>query len=100
MGSLAFLSGVAATVVFAGSTLPMLVKARRTRDLSSYSLGNIALANLGNLMQSVYVLSLPPGPIWVLHGFYVWTTALMLGWYLRYGRPVHEPTHAPGREVG
>ena len=48
----------------------MLVKAYRTRDLSSYSLGNILLANVGNAVHSVYVFSLPPGPLWVLHSFY------------------------------
>jgi len=36
----------------------MLVKAYRSRDLASYSLGNIALANLGNAVHSVYVYSL------------------------------------------
>jgi hypothetical protein len=98
--SLPFLAGVTATLIFASSILPMVVKARRTRDLSSYSLGNIVLANLGNMVQSVYVLSLPPGPIWALHGFYLTTTGLMLVWYLRYGRAVHEPTHAGRDEMG
>jgi hypothetical protein len=78
------IAGVVATLIFACSALPMLVKARRTRDLRSYSLGNIALANTGNVVQTVYVLSLPPGPIWALHGFYVVSTALMLVWFLRY----------------
>jgi hypothetical protein len=36
------LAGVASTVIFAISTLPMLVRAYRTRDMSSYSLGNMA----------------------------------------------------------
>jgi hypothetical protein len=80
------LAGLAATVIFVASTLPMLVKAYRSRDLASYSLGNIALANLGNAVNSVYVYSLPPGPIWLLHTFYLVSSALMLGWYLRYGR--------------
>lgn len=39
------------------------VKAARTHDLSSYSLGNIAMANGGNAVHSVYVFSLPTGPI-------------------------------------
>jgi hypothetical protein len=42
----------------------MLVKAHRTRDLASYSLGNLLLANVGNAVHSVYVFSLPAGPIW------------------------------------
>ena len=79
------LAGLASTALFVASTLPMLVKARRTRDLSSYSLGNLLLANTGNAIHSVYVFSLPPGPIWVLHGFYLASTATMLVWFLRYG---------------
>jgi hypothetical protein len=84
MTSLPVLAGIASTIIFAASTLPMLVKAHRTRDLSSYSLGNMLLANVGNAVHSVYVLSLPPGPLWVLHGFYVTSTALMLTWFVRY----------------
>jgi hypothetical protein len=30
------------------------------------------------------VFHLPAGPIWVLHTFYLVSTALMLIWYLRY----------------
>jgi hypothetical protein len=30
------------------------------------------------------VFSLPLGPIWLLHSFYLVTTGLMLFWYLRY----------------
>ncbi len=77
------LAGMVSTVVFAGSTLPMLHKALRTRELSSYSLSNIALANVGNAVHSVYVFHLPPGPIWFLHTFYMVSSALMLYWYLR-----------------
>ena len=81
---LPIIAGTISTVVFAISTLPMLVKAYRTKDLQSYSLGNIALANGGNAVHSLYVYSLPMGPIWFLHGFYLVTTAMMLFWYLRY----------------
>jgi hypothetical protein len=84
MNELPVLAGIASTIIFAASTLPMLVKAFRSRDLSSYSLGNMLLANLGNLVHSVYVFSLPPGPLWVLHSFYLASTALMLTWYLMY----------------
>jgi hypothetical protein len=84
MSNLPFLAGIASTVIFAASTLPMLVKAYRTRDLTSYSLGNILLANVGNAVHSVYVFSLPPGPLWVLHSFYLTSTALMLTWFVRY----------------
>ena len=89
--SIPVLAGIASTVIFASSVLPMLVKARRTKDLTSYSLGNMLLANLGNAVYSVYVYSLPPGPIWALHSFYLASTALMLIWYLRYA--VREHTH-------
>jgi uncharacterized protein with PQ loop repeat len=82
--SLPVLAGTVSTVIFAASTLPMLVKAGRTKDLSSYSLGNIALANVGNAVHSVYVFHLPAGPVWVLHSFYLVSTVLMLIWYLRY----------------
>jgi hypothetical protein len=65
----------------------MLLKARQTKDLRSYSPANIAMANLGNLLQWIYVSGLPLGPIWVLHGFNTGSTALMLLWYLRYAAP-------------
>src|SRR5262245_17967682 len=96
--SVPVLAGIASTVIFAGSTLPMLAKAHRSRDLSSYSLGNIALANIGNVVHSLYVFSLPPGPIWALHTFYLSTSGLMLAWYLRYGlrRPPHEARQRMG----
>ena len=44
-------AGLASTVIFAASALPMLLKAYRSRDLGSYSLGNITLANLGNAVH-------------------------------------------------
>ena len=96
-GDLPTIAGAISTVIFVVSTLPMLVKAFRTKDLSSYSLGNIATANVGNLVQCVYVLSLPVGPIWFLHGFYVVATFLMLFWYVRY-RSGPRPAPAPDRE--
>ena len=79
-------AGVIASVVFACSALPMLGKAVRSKDLASYSRSNLVLANVGNAVYSVYVFSLPPGPIWLLHTFYVISSALMLVWSLRYGR--------------
>ena len=80
----ALLAGTISTVLFASSTLPMVVKAIRTKDLASYSLANMVLANIGNAVHCIYVVHLPLGPIWVLHGFYVVTTGLMLLWCLRY----------------
>ena len=96
------------TVIFAVGTLPMLVKAARTKDLASYSLGQILLNNVGNAVHTVYVLHLPVGPIWWLHAFYLVSTALMLVWYVQYGsrrqphsRDVHTYTHVEQRaEMG
>jgi hypothetical protein len=79
------MAGSVSTAVFVASTLPMLVKAGRTKNLASYSLGNILLANVGNLIYAVYVVSLPLGPVWALHGFHLGATGLMLFWYVRHG---------------
>ena len=84
LDSMAILAGTVSTVLFAASVLPMLIKAARTRDLSSYSRGNLVLANVGNAVHSIYVVQLPAGPIWALHSFYVLTSALMLVWHLHY----------------
>ena len=85
-------AGTLATIVFAVSALPMLGKAARSRDLRSYSRANLVLANVGNAVYSVYVFHLPPGPIWLLHSFYVVSSALMLFWSLRYA---HQPHREP-----
>jgi len=82
--ALPVVAGAISTAVFAISALPMLVKAARTKDMSSYSLGNIVLSNVGNLIHSIYVFHLPAGPVWALHSFYLVSTGLMLLWYLRY----------------
>jgi uncharacterized protein with PQ loop repeat len=82
--SLPTIAGFISTGLFAFGTLPMLVKAFRTKNLASYSLGNIMLSNVGNLIYLIYVFHLPLGPIWFLHGYNLLTTGLMLGWYLKY----------------
>jgi uncharacterized protein with PQ loop repeat len=84
MDQIGVVAGIISTSLFVLSYLPMLVKAVRTKDLSSYSPGYLVVANVGNLIHSVYVASLPFGPIWFLHIFYTATSALMLCWYLRY----------------
>ncbi len=95
---LAVLAGVLSTGLFAMSYLPMLVKAVRTRDLSSYSLGNLAITNVGNAVHSVYVFSLPLGPIWFLHAFYLVASALMLVWFVRFRAGTHAiRTRRPSR---
>ena len=81
--TLPVLAGVTSTIMFAFSTVPMLVKAGRTTDMSSYSLGNIVLVNVGNVVHSVYVFHLPVGPIWALHVFYLVSSAVQLTCYLR-----------------
>ncbi len=80
----AVLAGTTSTAIFVGSSLPMLAKAARTRDLESYSRSQLVLANAGNAINSLYVFSLPVGPIWFLHAFNLACTMLMLGWHLRY----------------
>jgi len=97
--SLPVLAGMVSTTIFAASVLPMLVKAYVTKDLSSYSLGNMVLANTGNLVHCVYVYSLPAGPIWFLHAFYVVATGLMLLWYLRHHRCPRSPRRLVQAEV-
>ena len=101
MSRLAVLAGLISTALFVSAALPMLAKAVLTRDLESYSLGNLVLANGGNAVHSLYVFSLPVGPIWVLHSFYAVTSAVMLALYLRHAGPSHRrtpcppPTHPP-----
>ncbi len=84
IGQVQLMAGLVSSSMFVFGTLPMLFKAFKTHDLQSYSLGNLALSNFGNLIHWVYVASLPVGPVWLLHGFFTLTTALMLVWYLRY----------------
>jgi uncharacterized protein with PQ loop repeat len=90
--NLPILAGMISTLLFAASNLPMLVKAARTKNLSSYSVGSMAMINVANAVHSVYVFSLPVGPIWVLHSFYLVASALMLVLCLRYRGPVRPPT--------
>lgn len=82
--NVSLVAGAVSTAIFAGSALPMLHKAFTTRNMKSYSLPSLLLANTGNLVHSLYVFSLPPGPIWALHSFHLITTALMLVWYVRH----------------
>lgn len=95
--NLPVLAGTLSTVLFAAGMLPMLVKAARTKNLTSYSLGNLLLTNVANAVHSVYVFNLPAGPIWALRLAYLLASALMLAWWLRYreggqGRPDGQPT--------
>lgn len=86
-------AGLVSTFIFVASNLPMPSKAILTRDLHSYSLGQIGLANAGNLLHWLYVTGLPIGPIWFLHGFNTAVSLLMLGLYLWLEK-------RPGRQSG
>jgi hypothetical protein len=82
--SAAVLAGLMSTVLFATSMLPMVVRAWRTHDLSSYSRSHLLMTNAGNVVHTVYVASLPLGPVWLLHSFHVVVAATMLVWHLRF----------------
>lgn len=47
-------------------------------------MGNLLLSNVGNVVYSFYVFSLPVGPAWGLHAFNVIVGLLMLTWWLQY----------------
>lgn len=78
--------GAIASLIFVVSTLPMLHRAYQTRLMTAYSGSNLLLSNLGNLIYWLYVISLPVGPVWVLHGYYTLTTLLMFVFWLRWGQ--------------
>jgi hypothetical protein len=80
---LSLFAGTISTTVFAASNVPMLYKAFKTGDLRSYSLTMLVLNNLGNGVHWLYIVALPVGPIWFMHGFYTISTAIMLICYLR-----------------
>ena len=78
------IAGFVSTALFTLGTLPMLIKAFHTKNLASYSLGNILMSNVGNILYAIYVIHLPLGPIWFLHAYNSLSTGLMLVWYLKY----------------
>jgi uncharacterized protein with PQ loop repeat len=80
-------AGSAASLIMVTGTINMLIKAVRTKDLSSYSLMHIVLSNVGNALYWVYMLSLPFGPVWLLHAFYTVVLVVMLALYLVYRQP-------------
>ncbi len=79
-------AGSISSLFFISSNLPMLVKAYQTKNMHSYSLINLLLTNVGNLVYWLYVSSLPIGPIWFMHSFYTVTSVLMLVCYQRFER--------------
>jgi hypothetical protein len=50
--------------------------------MRSYSIGHIGLSVSGNLINWLYVVSLPLGPIWLLQGFFTRADMSMLGCYV------------------
>lgn len=88
MDNVHIIAGSISSLIFATGTLNMLIKAWRTKDVHSYSVAQLVLNNIGNLVHWLYISSLPLGPIWFLHGFFTLSTALMLLWYgLYHHRP-------------
>lgn len=81
---LQILAGSFSSLIFIFGTLSMLLKTWRTRDVDSYSMVSLLLNNVGNLVYWLYVVSLPFGPVYFLHGFYTVATILMLVWYFLY----------------
>ncbi len=78
------IAGIISTSMFASGNVPMLLKALRTRSLSSYSHTQLMMNSTANVVHWLYVSGLPFGPIWFLHSFHTVSTALMLVWYLRF----------------
>jgi hypothetical protein len=81
MAQLQMFAGSLAGLIFAAGSVSMLLKAWRTKDLRSYSPGQMILNNIGNLLYWLYVISLPFGPIYFMHGFFTGVSVLMLIWY-------------------
>ncbi len=84
--SIQVLAGFVSSIIFISSNFPMLFKAFRTKDMHSYSVGQLVLGNLGNTVYWLYVSTLPFGPVWFLQGFFSLSSASMLFCYLRYER--------------
>lgn len=60
----------------------MLYKAYKTNDLKSYSLTNLIMALVGDLLYWVYLMGLPFGPVWMLHAFDTFCSLAILYFYL------------------
>ena len=88
---LSLIAGLTASTMFASSHFPMLWKAYRTRNVSSYSGLNFVLINIGNLIFWMYIVTLPMGPIWILHTFYTVASVVMLAMYVRFADRKGQP---------
>ncbi len=82
--SVQVIAGFISSTIFISGNFPMLLKALKTKDMHSYSMGQLILGNMGNTVYWLYVASLPVGPIWLLQGFFSLSSATMLLCYLRY----------------
>ena len=78
------IAGLVSSKIFATSTLTMLLKTMRTKNVDSFSLSSLVLSNVGNIVYWIYVFSLPCGPIYLLHGFYTVAMVIMLLFYIGY----------------
>ncbi|MBV7334800.1 hypothetical protein KFU94_42500 [Chloroflexi bacterium TSY] len=91
------LAGSISSLIFVSGTLSMLLKTWRTHNVDSYSMISLVLNHFGNLLYWIYVISLPVGPIYIMHGFYTVANLLMLIWYFRYR---HQPeTTEPAKRI-
>jgi len=84
MEQVQMIAGSVAGFIFAMGSVNMVVKAWQTKDLSSYSPGQMILNNVGNLFYWLYINSLPFGPVYFMHGFFTIVSLLMLVWYFLY----------------
>ena len=79
------LAGLMSTTLFVASYLPMLYRAVTTRDLGPPTAGRVwCWPTSATSFSRSTSYSLPTGPIWFLHGFYLGASALMLGLHLRH----------------
>ena len=76
-------AGFISSIMFAASQVPMMLKVLQTKNLKSYSLSNLVLSNIANLIHWLYLITIP-GPLWYLHAFFTITAVVMLILYLCY----------------
>ena len=94
MAEIQVVSGTVAGLIFAMGSINMVIKAWQTKDLRSYSLSQLVLNNVGNLFYWLYVVSLPLGPIYFMHGFFTLVSLLMLIWYFAYPKASASRNHS------
>jgi uncharacterized protein with PQ loop repeat len=82
--SVQVMAGLTSSIIFICSNMPMLDKVIKTKDMRSYSLGQLILGNIGNSIYWLYVRTLPVGPVWYLQAFFSTASGIMLFSYLRY----------------